>query len=179
MSSSMVETQEALATRVEVSDDTLSVEIADGRIIAAPLVWYPRLAHATAHERKSWRLIGTGRGIHWPGIDEDVRVANLLAGQPSAESTFVQEVAGGPRQAEARAKTDTERMRRCQLASRADPNYDCLRCNDGGSNPTPNRRVDSQAIRNPNPTSRRASVTGSTCRPSAKGEAHGIRAGFL
>jgi Protein of unknown function (DUF2442) len=86
MSSSAVEVGEALAVRVEVSEDTLSVDLADGRTIAAPLAWYPRLAHATAEERASWRLIGGGRGIHWPAVDEDISVANLLAGQPSAES---------------------------------------------------------------------------------------------
>jgi hypothetical protein len=86
MSSSEVEAREALATRVEVNEDTLSVELADGRTIAAPLAWYPRLAHATAEERGSWKLIGGGRGIHWPAIDEDISVSNLLAGQPSTES---------------------------------------------------------------------------------------------
>jgi Protein of unknown function (DUF2442) len=86
MSSSTVESRMALATAVKVSEDTLSVELADGRTIAAPLAWYPRLAHATAEERNSWRLIARGQGIHWPAIDEDISVANLLAGQPSAES---------------------------------------------------------------------------------------------
>ena len=86
MSSSAVEAREALATGVEVSKDTVSVELADGRTIAAPLAWYPRLAHATAEERGAWRLIGGGSGIHWPAIDEDISVANLLAGRPSAES---------------------------------------------------------------------------------------------
>jgi hypothetical protein len=86
MNSSTVETREALATAVEVNDDTLSVELADGRSIAAPLAWYPRLAHATNAERTNWRLIGGGRGIHWPEIDEDISVTNLLAGQPSGES---------------------------------------------------------------------------------------------
>jgi hypothetical protein len=86
MNSSTVEAREALAIRVDVSADTLSVELADGRTIAVPLAWYPRLAHATAEERGSWRLIGSGQGIHWPPIDEDISVANLLAGQPSAES---------------------------------------------------------------------------------------------
>src|SRR5437588_10429570 len=81
-----VEGRAALATRVEVSEDTLSVELADGRTIAAPLAWYPRLAHATAEERNAWRLVGGGRGIHWPAVDEDVSVANLLSGEPSAES---------------------------------------------------------------------------------------------
>jgi hypothetical protein len=86
MSSSAAEGRPALATHVEVSDDTLSVELADGRTIAAPLAWYPRLMHATAEERRSWRLLGGGWGIHWPAVDEDISVANLLAGQPSAES---------------------------------------------------------------------------------------------
>jgi Protein of unknown function (DUF2442) len=86
MTSSVDEAREALATRVEVSEDTLSVELADGRTIAAPLAWYPRLAHATVAERSSWRLIGGGRGIHWPSVDEDISVANLLQGQPSGES---------------------------------------------------------------------------------------------
>jgi Protein of unknown function (DUF2442) len=85
MSSSAVDTG-ALASRVTVTEDTLSVELADGRTIAAPLAWYPRLAHASADERNTWRLIAGGRGIHWPAVDEDVSVANLLAGQPSAES---------------------------------------------------------------------------------------------
>ena len=86
MSSSTLERGEALAIGVTVSEDTLSVELADGRSIAVPLAWYPRLVHATPAERASWRLIGGGRGIHWPAVDEDISVANLLAGQPSAES---------------------------------------------------------------------------------------------
>ena len=86
MSSSTAEIREAVAIRVDVSDDTLTAELADGRTISAPLAWYPRLAHATAEEQANWRLIGGGIGIHWPTIDEDISVANLLAGQPSAES---------------------------------------------------------------------------------------------
>src|SRR5271156_1516109 len=86
MSSSAVESRVALATGVVVSEDTLSVELDDGRTIAAPLAWYPRLSHATAQERNSWRLIASGRGIHWPALDEDISVDNLLAGHPSSES---------------------------------------------------------------------------------------------
>ena len=74
------------ALRAKVTQDTLWVDLSDGRTIAAPLVWYPRLLHATAQERKTWRLIGGGVGLHWPGVDEDISVANLLNGQPSAES---------------------------------------------------------------------------------------------
>jgi hypothetical protein len=78
--------KEALALQVQLSEDTLTAELADGRTIAVPLAWFPRLAHASAEERNAWRLIGGGRGIHWPQVDEDISVANLLAGQPSAES---------------------------------------------------------------------------------------------
>jgi hypothetical protein len=74
------------ATDVRVTDDTLSVELSDGRRVSVPLVWYPRLANATAAERGRWRLVGRGEGIHWPDLDEDVSVENLIAGKPSGES---------------------------------------------------------------------------------------------
>ena len=86
MNSSTVETQVPTATRAKVSDDSLSVDLSDGRTISVPVAWYPRLSHGTAEERDRWRLIGNGRGIHWPDLDEDISVENLLAGQPSAES---------------------------------------------------------------------------------------------
>lgn len=86
MSSSRAEGRTAAAVQVRVTDDTLSVELSDGRTIAVPLGWYPRLAHATRKEQSTWRLIAGGQGIHWPSIDEDISVANLLAGQPSGES---------------------------------------------------------------------------------------------
>ena len=71
---------------IQITDDTLSVELADGRTISVPLAWYPRLAHGTARERGNWRLIGGGHGIHWPDLDEDVSVENLLTGKASGES---------------------------------------------------------------------------------------------
>ena len=86
MSSSNIETQMPTAKRAVVSDDVLSVELSDGRAISVPLTWYPRLTNATPCERENWRLIGDGRGIHWPDLDEDVSVENLLAGKPSGES---------------------------------------------------------------------------------------------
>jgi hypothetical protein len=86
MPSSTVDKNQALASEVAIDDETLSVELSDGRLIAAPLAWYPRLVNATAKERKSWRPIGGGSGIHWPELDEDISVANLLAGEPSSES---------------------------------------------------------------------------------------------
>lgn len=74
------------AEGVEVTDDTLTAELADGRSISVPLAWYPRLAHAAPHERRNWRLIGGGEGIHWPDLDEDISVEGLLAGRHSGES---------------------------------------------------------------------------------------------
>ena len=78
MSASVVEGRQALAQRVRVTGD--------GRTLAVPLVWYPRLAYGTPSQRSRWRLIGRGEGIHWPDLDDDVSVEGLLAGRPSGES---------------------------------------------------------------------------------------------
>jgi hypothetical protein len=82
MSSSRPELR-PLAREVHVSDDELVVELADGRRISAPLVWFPRLLAADAAERRNWELLGDGEGIHWPDVDEDLSVAGLLAGARS------------------------------------------------------------------------------------------------
>lgn len=72
MSSSGSELQLSCAVRVTVTKDALAVDLADGRTVIAPLAWYPRLLHGTIEERKRWRLIGRGEGIHWPDLDEDI-----------------------------------------------------------------------------------------------------------
>jgi hypothetical protein len=69
-----------------VTDDTLTVDLSDGRSISVPLAWFPRLAHGTLEERANWELIGRGEGIHWPELDEDISVEGLIAGRPSGES---------------------------------------------------------------------------------------------
>ncbi|HWU57558.1 MAG TPA: DUF2442 domain-containing protein [Microbacteriaceae bacterium] len=66
------------AVDVSVTDDVLRLVLADGREISAPISWFPRLSDATPEQRKKWRIIGRGEGIHWPTIDEDVSVASLL-----------------------------------------------------------------------------------------------------
>ena len=86
MNTSRGDAQTVSATQLVVTDDTLTVDLSDGRSIAVPLAWYPRLQHGTAEERGRWRLIGQGRGIHWPDLDEDISVGSLLAGRTSAES---------------------------------------------------------------------------------------------
>lgn len=83
---STVEAEVPVAERVTVTEDTLSVDLSDGRTISVPLAWFPRLMHGTQQERDNWRLIGKGYGIHWEDLDEDISVKNLLLGQASGES---------------------------------------------------------------------------------------------
>ena len=74
------------ALSFSLTDDTLSVDLSDGRSISVPLAWFPRLLYSNEQERNNWRLIGKGQGIHWEDIDEDISVEGLLAGRPSGES---------------------------------------------------------------------------------------------
>jgi len=77
------ETPRAIA--VMCTDDELRVSLTDGRSLSVPVAWFPRLAHATPAQRADYALMGDGQGIHWPGVDEDISVLGLLAGQPSLE----------------------------------------------------------------------------------------------
>jgi hypothetical protein len=86
MNASTTEIQVAMAQQIAVTEDTLTADLVDGHTISVPLGWYPRLLHGTPEERNHWRLIGVGEGIHWPDLDEDISVENLLAGKPSGES---------------------------------------------------------------------------------------------
>lgn len=86
MTSLAVEIQEASAQKVNVSDDSLTVDLVDGRTIIVPLVWYPRLWYGTPEERERLEIIGEGTLIHWPDLDEDLSVSGLLAGRRSGES---------------------------------------------------------------------------------------------
>jgi hypothetical protein len=69
---------------VHVTEDTLAVDLADGRTIIVPLTWYPRLLSATMEQRSRWKVSGAGYGIHWPDIDEDLSTEGLLRGAPAA-----------------------------------------------------------------------------------------------
>jgi hypothetical protein len=68
---------------VRLSEDTLSVELLDGRTITVPLAWYPRLLHGTLDQRRNWQRCGGGYGIHWPDLDEDLSTEGLLRGAPA------------------------------------------------------------------------------------------------
>lgn len=75
------------AVGVSSDDDGLTVTLADGRRLTVPLAWFPRLLHASPEERENWRLIGDGRGIHWPDLDEDLSVKGLLHGAEGPKSS--------------------------------------------------------------------------------------------
>ncbi len=86
MNSSTIEIRQSRAQHIQVSPEDLVVDLEDGRTLSVPLAWYPRLFHATPEERQNWRMIGQGEGIHWPDLDEDISVEQLLLGIPSGES---------------------------------------------------------------------------------------------
>ena len=76
----------ARVLKVEVTDDTLSIDLEDGRSVSVPIGWYPRLANGTPAERANLQISGAGYGIHWPDLDEDIGVEGLLLGKHSSES---------------------------------------------------------------------------------------------
>ena len=72
---------------VQVTEDSLSVCLRDGRVISVPLAWYPRLLNATPEQRKNWKVAGGGYGIHWPDLDEDLSTEGLLRGAPAPKTS--------------------------------------------------------------------------------------------
>lgn len=86
MTTLAIELRMVSAQNVQVTDDALIVDLSDGRTVSVPLAWFPRLLHGMPGERNKWRLIGAGEGIHWPDLDEDISVENLILGKPSGES---------------------------------------------------------------------------------------------
>ncbi len=75
----------AKVRNVVIRRDMLSVELTDGRVISAPLTWYPTLVQATARQLRAWRTCGAGMGIHWPALDYHLSVEGLLRGAREAE----------------------------------------------------------------------------------------------
>jgi len=70
-----------IAVAVAFSDDAFRVTLDDGRELSIPLAWFPRLLHGTSEQRRNWKLIGRGEGLHWEDLDEDISIASLLAGR--------------------------------------------------------------------------------------------------
>jgi hypothetical protein len=84
----MSKSEPEAGTRVKFTEDTLGVDLVDGRTIIVPLAWYPRLLHATPEQRANWRVAGAGFGIHWPEIDEDLSTDGLLRGLRAPRGSF-------------------------------------------------------------------------------------------
>jgi Protein of unknown function (DUF2442) len=82
MSISAIQTDERVKN-VSFTEDTISVDLIDGRTIVVPLVWYPRLLNATPSQRLDWEVCGGGYGIHWESIDEDLSTEGMLRGAPA------------------------------------------------------------------------------------------------
>ena len=72
-----------IACRIEVTEDTITAYLIDGRTVSVPLVWSWRLSDAAPEQRANYELIGDGEGIHWPDIDEDISVEGMLYGMPA------------------------------------------------------------------------------------------------
>ena len=74
---------ESRIDHVDVTDETITAHLVDGRVISVPLAWSWRLSDATPAQRANWRLIGDGHGVHWPDIDEDISAEGMLNGLPA------------------------------------------------------------------------------------------------
>lgn len=72
---------------VSFTEESISVDLMDGRTITVPLVWYPRLFSATPEQRTQWEVCGGGYGIHWEEIDEDLSTEGMLRGAPAPKAT--------------------------------------------------------------------------------------------
>ena len=86
MTTLVIDSSAISATSVNLTEDSLIIDLLDGRSVSAPLAWYPRLLHGTSSERNNYRIIGGGEGIHWPDLDEDISVEGILAGRASGET---------------------------------------------------------------------------------------------
>jgi hypothetical protein len=77
---------ESRIDHMDVTDETITAHLVDGRVISVPLAWSWRLSEATPAQRANWRLIGDGHGVHWPDIDEDLSADGMLNGVPARRS---------------------------------------------------------------------------------------------
>jgi len=108
---------------VRVTEDEIIAHLADGRVISVPLAWSWRLSEATLKQRANFRLIGSGQGVHWPAVDEDISVEGMLHGVPARRprSTPARVRAGGVRSQEPRNKRiqPTRAKRRAEAEGRS------------------------------------------------------------
>ena len=77
---------------LEITEDTITATLADGRTVSVPLTWSWRLANATPAQRNRFEFIGSGEGVHWPDIDEDISALGMLQGEPSRIPKMVKRI---------------------------------------------------------------------------------------
>ncbi len=82
--STAVKLQEVRIKDIKVTEDTITAQLIDGRVISVPLAWSWRLSEATAKQRANYRIMGDGDGVHWPDIDEDISAEGMLYGIPAS-----------------------------------------------------------------------------------------------
>jgi len=70
-------------TAIELTDDTITAHLADGRVVSVPLAWSWRLSDATPEQRNNFEIIGGGEGVHWGDVDEDISAKGMLQGVPA------------------------------------------------------------------------------------------------
>ena len=87
---------ESRIDHVDVSEDTITAHLVDGRVISVPLAWSWRLSEATPSQRANWELIGDGHGVHWPDIDEDLSADGMLNGVPARRPAKIKPIKSGP-----------------------------------------------------------------------------------
>jgi hypothetical protein len=83
MSTAAIDYHDPRMCSVEVTDETITAHLSDGRAISVPLAWSWRLSEATPEQRQHYEIIGSGQGVHWPDVDEDISVSGMLHGAPA------------------------------------------------------------------------------------------------
>jgi hypothetical protein len=85
----VISTIEPRIKYIEITEDTITAHLIDGRVISVPLAWSWRLSDATAEQRNTWELIGDGQGVHWPDIDDEISANGMLTGIPARRPEHV------------------------------------------------------------------------------------------
>jgi hypothetical protein len=107
---------ESRIARVDVTDETITAHLVDGRVISVPLAWSWQLSDATPAQRANWELIGDGHGVHWPDVDEDISAEGMLSGIPAHRPSRKTTPANRPLQPTSRAKRKVKSKSRSRAA---------------------------------------------------------------
>ena len=104
-----VKIEEVRIKDISVTEDTITAQLVDGRIISVPLAWSWRLSEATSKQRANWRIIGDGHGVHWPDIDEDISAEGMLYGIPAPRPRISSKFSAKPEQKKIMANKSLKR----------------------------------------------------------------------